>query len=131
MSNEPVSALLEVISQHSPTFATTDYLKMVCRHPDCHEAAWSNEHVASAISALPGTAVVPVPTEQMTDRSDVSGSLRDLPMWTVGDAWACLAGEEIEFETNSQNVNGIIPADKVLDFVSVLLAALRATGDQK
>lgn len=87
-------------------------------------------HVASVIAALPDIAIVPIPTEQMTDRSYVADSIQDRPMWLVGDSWSCINEHGVEFETDSQNAYGTVPVDGIADLAAVLLAAARAVGGE-
>lgn len=87
-----------------------------------------------AVEALrdAGYAVVELPDE-MTNRSDVVDSLRGLPMWTEGDAWACLREPSlIEFEADGQELHGEIPTHKAVDLAAALLAAeSRALKDMR
>lgn len=83
-------------------------------------------HAAHQLDALTdvGFAIVKLP-EQMTDRSAVCASIKDWPMWQLGDSWAAVDAEgDIEVETDSQtaNVSGMSITD-AMNLACVVLAA--------
>lgn len=86
-------------------------------------SATYREHLADAILALPGIAVVELP-EPMTDLSNVATMLAKSPNFQVGDSWACLRPDGmVEFETAQQQHYGIVGPQDARDLAAALLAA--------
>ncbi|PJE24756.1 MAG: hypothetical protein CK431_04485 [Mycobacterium sp.] len=88
-------------------------------------------HVADALLSLDQVAIVQLP-EQMSDRETVTESIREFPMWQVGDAWACaIATGEIEIEADGQDLCGhLINGAAAHDLAAALLAAACNEGEK-
>ncbi len=121
-----------VLAEHGAGFRY-DSQNYLCTAKACDGLRFRDEdehaaHVTAAVLAeLEKThAIVELPA-QMVDRSNVAEPLRSLPMWATGRSWTCLRDPEtIEYETEDQNIYGIVTPAEARAFAAALLAAVHA-----
>lgn len=82
------------------------------------------EHLADAILAIPGVAVVELP-EQMVDREEVPEAIRHQSMWEREYAWATIQDDGLIYFENGSGGSGYgtVNAAEARDLAAALLAA--------
>lgn len=82
------------------------------------------EHLADAILAIPGIAVVELP-EQMVDREAVPQAIRHMPMWEQRHAWSTIQCDGLIYFENGSGGSGYgtVNAAEARDLAAALLAA--------
>lgn len=80
------------------------------------------EHVADAILALPGIAVIELPELMGTERDHVAESMRDHDMWEQGQSWATLERVDRIYMEAGTAYGSVSPAI-ARDLAAALLAA--------
>ena len=126
MSDTPHDKLWRTMQAHGVGWIDngTPDAHCYCGHrPDRLGASW-HAHVATAILALPGIAVVELP-ELMANREEVPQSIRHQSMWEQRYAWATIQDDDglIYFENGSGVAYGTVNPAEARDLAAALLAA--------